>query len=37
MDVQPTNLQQLRDAIMSRIKAVLKAKGGPTTVLARCT
>ncbi len=48
MDVQPTNLQQLRDAIMSiwtkiseecfqrfvesmpqRIKAVLKAKGGP--------
>ncbi|KAK0141220.1 Transposable element Tcb2 transposase [Merluccius polli] len=49
MDVQPTNLQQLRDAIMSiwtklseecfqylvesvprRIKAVLKAKGGPT-------
>ncbi len=49
MDVQPTNLQQLHDAIMSiwtkiseecfqhlvesmpqRIKAVLKAKGGPT-------
>ncbi len=49
MDVQPTNLQQIRDAIMSiwtnisevcfqyivesmiwRIKAVLKAKGGPT-------
>ncbi len=49
MDVQPTNLQQLRDVIMSiwtkiseecfqhiiesipqRIKAVLKAKGGPT-------
>ncbi len=49
MDVQPTNLQQLRDAVMSiwtkiceecfqhlvesmprRIKAVLKAKGGPT-------
>ncbi len=49
MDVQPTNLQQLRDAIMSiwtkiskeffqhfiesmqrMIKAVLKAKGGPT-------
>ncbi len=49
MDVQPTNLQKLRDAIMSiwtkiseecfqhlvksmpqRIKAVLKAKGGPT-------
>ncbi len=49
MDVQPTNLQQLRDAIMSIwtkiseecfqpliesipwiIKAVLKAKGGPT-------
>ncbi len=49
MDVQPINLQQLRDAIMSiwtkiseecfqhlveymprRIKAVLKAKGGPT-------
>ncbi len=49
MDVQPTNLQQLRDAIMSiwtktsedsfphlvesmpqRIKAALKAKGGPT-------
>ncbi len=49
MDVQPTNLQQLRDDIMSiwtkiseecfkhlvefmpqRIKAVLKAKGGPT-------
>ncbi len=49
MDVQPTNLQQLRDAIMSiwtkiseecfqhlvesmpwRIKAVLKAKEGPT-------
>ncbi len=39
MDVQPTNLQQLRDAIMSihifeyiprRIKAVLKATGGPT-------
>ncbi len=49
MDVQPTNLQQLRDAIMSiwtkiseecfqhlvesmqrRIKAVLKAKRGPT-------
>ncbi len=37
MDVQPTNLQQLRDAIMSivesmprRIKAVLKAKWGPT-------
>ncbi len=49
MDVQPTNLQQLCDAIMSiwnkfseecfqnlvesmpwRIKAVLKAKGGPT-------
>ncbi len=49
MDVQPTNLQQLYDAIMSiwtkiseecfqhlvesmlqRIKAVLKAKGGPT-------
>ncbi len=49
MDVQPTNLQQLRDALMSiwtkisdecfqqlvesmprRIKAVLKAKGGPT-------
>ncbi len=49
MDVQPTNLQQLRDAIMSiwtkiseeclqhlveymprRIKAILKAKGGPT-------
>ncbi len=49
MDVQPTNLQQLRDAIMPiwtkiseecfqqivesmprRIKAVLKAKGGPT-------
>ncbi len=48
MDVQPTNLQQLRDAIMliwtkisekyfqhlvesmpRRIKAVLKAKGGP--------
>ncbi len=56
MDVQPTNLQQLRDAIMSiwtkiseecfqhlvesmprRIKAVLKAKGDPTRVLARCT
>ncbi len=57
MDVQPTNLLQLRDAIMSiwtkiseecfqhlvesmprRIKAVLKAKGGPTNpVLARCT
>ncbi|KAK0140016.1 Transposable element Tcb2 transposase [Merluccius polli] len=53
MDVQPTNLQQLRDAIMSiwtklseecfqylvesvprRIKAVLKAKGGPTRYLA---
>ncbi|KAK0141886.1 Transposable element Tcb2 transposase [Merluccius polli] len=52
MDVQLTNLQQLRDAIMSiwtklseecfqylvesvprRIKAVLKAKGGPTTDL----
>ncbi|KAK0148824.1 Transposable element Tcb2 transposase [Merluccius polli] len=52
MDVQPTNLQQLRDAIMSiwtklseecfqylvesvprRIKAVLKAKGGPTRIL----
>ncbi len=52
MDVQPTNLQQLRDAIMSiwtriseesfqhlvesmprRIKAVLKAKGGPTRYL----
>ncbi|KAK0149451.1 Transmembrane protein 147 [Merluccius polli] len=52
MDVQPTNLQQLRDAIMSiwtklseecfqylvesvprRIKAVLKAKGGPTRCL----
>ncbi len=50
MDVQPTNLQQLRDAIMSiwtkiseecfqhlvesmpqRIKAVLKAKGGPAS------
>ncbi len=49
MDVQPTNLQQLRDAILSiwtkiseecfqhlvesmprRIKAVLKANGGPT-------
>ncbi len=46
MDVQPTNLQQLRDAIISiwtkiseecfqhlvesRIKAVLKAKAGPT-------
>ncbi len=49
MDVQPTNLQQLHDVIMSiwtkiseeyfqhlvesmprRIKAVLKAKGGPT-------
>ncbi len=49
MDVQPTNLQQLCDAIMTiwtkiseeyfqnlvesmprRIKAVLKAKGGPT-------
>ena len=49
IDVQPTNLQQLRDAVMSiwsklseecfphlvesmprRIKAVLKAKGGPT-------
>ncbi len=45
MDVQPTNLQQLCDAIMSiseeclqhlvesmprRIKAVMKAKGGPT-------
>ncbi len=48
MDVQPTNQQQLRDAIMSiwtkiseecfqnlvesmpRIKAVLRAKGGPT-------
>ncbi len=49
MDVQPTNLQQLHDAIMSiwtkiseecfqhlvesmpqRIKAVLKANGGPT-------
>ncbi len=49
MDIQPTNLQQLCDAIMSiwtkiskacfqhfvesmqqRIKAVLKAKGGPT-------
>ncbi len=49
MDVQPTNLQQLCDVIMSiwtkiskecfqhlvksmprRIKAVLKAKGGPT-------
>ncbi len=49
VDVQPTNLQQLRDAIMSiwtniseeyfqhlvesmpwRIKAVLKAEGGPT-------
>ncbi len=49
MDVQPTNLQQLRDAIMSiwtkiseecfqhlvesmpqRMKAVLKAKVGPT-------
>ncbi len=49
MDVQPTNLQQLHDAIMSiwtktteeffqhvieflprRIKAVLKAKVGPT-------
>ncbi len=49
MDVQPTNLQQLRDAIISiwtkiseecfqhlvesmprKIKAVLKAKGGPT-------
>ncbi len=49
MDIQPTNLQQLRDAIMSIwtkiskacfqhfvesmqqiIKAVLKAKGGPT-------
>ncbi len=49
MDVQPTNLQRLRDAIMSiwtkisekcvqhlvesmprKIKAVLKAKGGPT-------
>ncbi len=49
MDVQPTNLQQLRDAFVSiwtkiseecfqhlveslprRIKAVLKAKGGPT-------
>ncbi len=45
IDMQPTNLQQLRDAIMSiwtniseecfqqfmprRIKAVLKAKGGP--------
>ncbi len=48
MDVQPTNLQQLREAIMSiwtkisekcfqhlveylprRIKAVLKAQGGP--------
>ncbi len=56
MDVQPTNLQQLRDAIMSiwtkiseecfqhlvesmprRIKAVLKAKWGPTPVLARGT
>ncbi len=56
MDVQPTNLQQLRDAIMliwtkiseecfqhlvesmpRRIKAVLKAKGGPTQVLTRCT
>ncbi len=52
MDVQPTNLQQLRDTIMSiwtkiseecfqhlvesmprRIKAVLKAKGGPTRYL----
>ncbi len=51
MDVQPTNLQQLCDAIMSiwtkiseecfqhlfesmpqRIKAVLKAKEGPTRV-----
>ncbi len=50
MDVQPTNLQKLRDAIMSiwtkiseecfqhfvesmsrRIKAVLKAKGDPTS------
>lgn len=46
MDVQPINLQQLHDAIMTeiskecfqllaesiprRIKAVLKAKGGPT-------
>ncbi len=49
MDVQSTNLQQLRDGLMSiwtkisekcfqqlvesmprRIKAVLKAKGGPT-------
>ncbi len=42
MDVQATNLQQLRDAIMSiwtkiseecmpqRIKAVLKVKGAPT-------
>ena len=49
IDLQPTNLQQMRDAIMSiwtkiseecfqhlvesmpqRIKAVLKAKGGPT-------
>ncbi len=48
MDVQPTNLQQLRDAIVAiwtiiseecfqhlvesmprRIKAILKAKGGP--------
>ncbi len=56
MDVQPINLQQLRDAIMSiwanisekcfqqlaesmprRIKAVLKAKVGPTTPQARCT
>ncbi len=51
MDVQPTNLQQLREAIMSiwtkiseecfqhlvesmpqRIKAVLKANGGPSKV-----
>ncbi len=52
MDVQPTNLQQLRDAIMSiwtkisekcfkhlvesmprRIKAVLKARGGPPFII----
>jgi len=56
MDVQPTNLQQLRDAIVSiwtniseecfqhlvesmprRIKAVLKAKGGPTQYWHRTT